>query len=231
MSSFFRLALSLSEEDEVLPQYLATHYSLLASLWSLRIDNHVKETYWRLFLDALPLASRMHKEGAAGRCLCHLDGVSPAAQQDRRHTFWDCPLAASLRVVLQRELRTKKPQATLTIAHLWLMHNPAKDWLSTSVWQVVCLAALYALDRGRAFLFSPHDAATDYFLVMQQAKTHVALTFHKTLSFFCTTGRLPKADFKRLQKTSLFLSVDEHSRLRVSFPPPDNPYGALDEGN
>lgn len=221
--SFFRTFLQLETEEEVPFFYLEYHERLLSSLWSLRMDNHVKETYWRLFLNALPLGSRMGDRQPP--CRCSLAGL-PAAQQDRWHTFWACPLAKQLRALVEEVLGRVRPDFSLTPSHLLLMHLPFKSpLLPRVVWYAVCLAAVHALDRGRAFLYLPRaDPLTDYLHVVERGQYLVRAKFHQTLCHFCASGRLPKAVYGRLQKDGLFVRR-EGKRLTVSLPavplPPD----------
>ncbi|GAB4814593.1 hypothetical protein N2152v2_001639 [Parachlorella kessleri] len=62
---------------------------LLARLWKLKWHNSHKEVVWRLALNGLPLASRM-RGGEPKPCGCG----HPAP--DRRHHFWDCPVAKAV---------------------------------------------------------------------------------------------------------------------------------------
>ena len=116
-------------------------------LWKLRWDNHFKEIYWRLPLDGLCTAARMHH--ADDYCLCG------AQQPGRAHHFWHCPVAQAVVQHVVQQLPaawcTRPPnRPTLLMHHLWLMQPPPGPRpIHPGVWQVVCLAALNAIDLGR----------------------------------------------------------------------------------
>lgn len=120
----------------------------MRALWRLRWDNGYKEVYWRLALDGLATAARMHMPSES--CLCgHL---CPG----RLHHFWQCPVA----VAVVREVLAGLPPAwctrpvggppALACSHVWLMTPPrGRRRVCAGVWRVVCLAALVAMDEGR----------------------------------------------------------------------------------
>lgn len=114
---------------------------LLARLWKVKWNNAHKEVFWRLALDGLPVAARM--KGGAGRqqprcCAC---GHS---KPDRRHHFWECPVAKAVVETVAAQLG---PNKELTPRNLWLGSSPGG--VHTGVWDVVCLAAIAAMDSGR----------------------------------------------------------------------------------
>ncbi len=113
---------------------------LLTALWRLRWDNHHKEVFWRLTMDGLPTAQRMHS-GAS--CLC--GAVAPGTV----HHLWECPIAGAVAVELEAELGAAA--GTLLRGAVWLMQAPksaAGQQLDQHVWRVVCLAALCAMRSG-----------------------------------------------------------------------------------
>ena len=111
---------------------------LLPRLWQLPWENQHKEVYWRLVLNALPLAARMASSGSQP-CLCGSSDPHPG----RRHHFWECPVAAAVRAALAAQLGGRHP----TRQQLWLMRTPTG--IHAGVWDAVCLAALCAMDAGR----------------------------------------------------------------------------------
>lgn len=125
----------LSAED-MLPIY--------RSLWALPWDNKKKEVYWRLALDALPTAARLHLQGEPCNC-----GVM---MPDRAHHFWDCPVAMAVRGEIERALNSAGGQYNLQRHHLWLCRLPSRPDLHKGVWMVVCMAALLAMNTGRKCL-------------------------------------------------------------------------------
>jgi hypothetical protein len=111
-------------------------------LWKLKWDNHFKEVYWRLVMNGLPTAERMHL--AHAHCMCDITKVGPPP--GRRHHFWDCPIAKGVVHVLQQQL-SAIPSGALKPHHVLCMECPAPS-LHKGVWRVVCLAAVNAMALG-----------------------------------------------------------------------------------
>ena len=68
---------------------------------------------------------------------------------DRRHYYWDCVVARGLRESMGMAMGAH-PEDSLGVfarACLWLVRPPPR--LAPPVWDVVCLAALSAMDLGR----------------------------------------------------------------------------------
>jgi hypothetical protein len=122
-------------------------------LWSLKWDNHFKEVYWRLVLNGLPTAARMHNTRACGVC----QQLPPQAAADtyigRRHHFWECPVAQSVVAAIQQQLPASWCAEPLAAHHVVFMHRPRGASRATTlhcgVWRVVCLAAVCAMNVGR----------------------------------------------------------------------------------
>jgi hypothetical protein len=195
---------------------------LLPRLWQLPWENQHKEVYWRLVLNGLALASRMHGSGPQP-CACG----SPAPQPDRRHHFWDCPVAAAVRSTLAAQLGGQQPSRQ----QLWLMRHPAG--VHAGVWDAVCLAALAAMDGGRrqlaARLLQARQAAdgpsssrhppppppTPAQLV-PAAQRHAVARFWDLLQDLCTVGTAPAAWQQQLPAEHPFICWDvEAHRLRL----------------
>ena len=117
---------------------------IFKKLWALPWDNNRKEVYWRLTLDALPTAARMHMQGEPCNC-----GVM---MPNRAHHFWDCPVALAVRNEIERGLNHGGGQHPVERHHVWLCCPPGRPGLHAGVWQVVCLAAVLAMDSGRKVL-------------------------------------------------------------------------------
>ena len=195
---------------------------LLPRLWQLPWENQHKEVYWRLVLNGLALASRMHGSGPQP-CACG----SPAPQPDRRHHFWDCPVAAAVRSTLAAQLGGQQPSRQ----QLWLMRHPAG--VHAGVWDAVCLAALAAMDGGRrqlaARLLQARQAAdgpsssrhppppppTPAQLV-PAAQRHAVARLWDLLQDLCTVGTAPAAWQQQLPAEHPFICWDvEAHRLRL----------------
>ena len=114
--------------------------SLFKRYWKLRWDNRKKEVFWRLSLDGLPTAARMHLTGQS--CPCGV--VAPG----RRHCYWECAVALAVREEIERQLPAiSRP---VSCSAVWLCQAPVG--VVPGVWPVVCLSALNAMDFGRRFL-------------------------------------------------------------------------------
>jgi hypothetical protein len=120
----------------------------LRGVWRLRWSNERKELYWRLLVDGLPTAARMHLEGEAGACPCGHAG--PVGWQ---HHFWECPAARRVASAVGARLPAGTP---LTRRHLWLMCAP--PGVRVDAWRVVALCALQGMWRARGVLVAPRLA-------------------------------------------------------------------------
>jgi hypothetical protein len=125
--------------QQQLPQH-AELVRMLAGVWKLPWDNNRKEFLWRLVLDGVPTAARMHMGQES--CVCG------AAVPDRQHHYWDCPVAVAVRAEVQRQLPVG---CALQQQHLWLGRLP-NPHMHKGVWLVSVLAALLAMDKGRKLL-------------------------------------------------------------------------------
>eukprot|EP00878_Enallax_costatus_P000037 GHUV01000046.1.p1 GENE.GHUV01000046.1~~GHUV01000046.1.p1 ORF type:complete len:778 (+),score=164.24 GHUV01000046.1:127-2334(+) len=144
---FVELALGTREPAAVSAGYKRLQ-SCMCCVWrQLKWDNFFKEVYWRLILNGLPTAQRMHH--TTSQCLC--DSICPGQQ----HHFWDCPIAQAVVQVVARELSSTWCSRTPGVCpvqqqHIWLMHPPpGPRHLHAKAWMVVCLSAINAMDCGR----------------------------------------------------------------------------------
>ena len=118
---------------------------LLQRLWRIRWENERKEPFWRLVYDAFPTAARLHLQQP---CLC---GAQAAA--DRHHHFWACPVAQAVIAAITSAAAAQQPLAPpLSKASIWLARPPATCY--SGVWDVVCLAAVAAMDHGRRRMYA-----------------------------------------------------------------------------
>ena len=117
----------------------------LVALWRLPWENHRKEPYWRLVYSAFPTAVRMH--------LPDTHCISGAVHADAQHHFSECPPAAAVLASISAALAGARPGAApATRADLWLARPPPAVHAGT--WQVVCLAAIAAMDGGRRYMYA-----------------------------------------------------------------------------
>lgn len=111
--------------------------ALLRRLWRLRCDNGLKEPFWLLAHNGLPTAARLQTT-----CQC-----GAAAHGDRLHHYWACPVAAAV-------VSTVAAAAGCNISRptIWLCRAP--PGIHAGVWDLVCLAAVAAMDHGRRTLYA-----------------------------------------------------------------------------
>ena len=112
-------------------------------LWRIKWLNRRKEAYWLLALDGHPTAARMQMDAP---CPCGTGGAQPG----RRHAFWDCPATSDVRAALAHAAGT--PTSQLQCRHVWLCQLPPGSTLPADAWQVLCMAAVEAMDTGRKIL-------------------------------------------------------------------------------
>ena len=110
-------------------------------LWRLPWHNQHKEVFWRLTLDALPTAARLHNASSA--CVCGAPGPNWL------HHFWSCPVAVSLLAVLTDHLQSRDMLPVPLLPLHVLLAQPPSSRLHAGVWRVLCLAFVCALDHVR----------------------------------------------------------------------------------
>jgi hypothetical protein len=87
------------------------------------------------------------------QCPCEQAAAGPGGP--RMHTFWQCLVAQALRLQLQLGLGGA---AQLRRAHIWAMEPPAAAGLTQQLWSVVAVAAVDAMESGRAALWCARHA-------------------------------------------------------------------------
>jgi hypothetical protein len=142
--------------------HVADLRAAMARVWRIRCDNRLKEPFWRLAVDAIP-GSRFRPWVCPGGCSA--GHVAPAGRQ---HTFWDCPVAVAVRAQLElglaeflHPLPVALPPPVLVPQHaVWLLTPPCPG-LDKSVWALVAVAAVAAMEFGRQLLWvlRPADVA------------------------------------------------------------------------
>lgn len=173
----------LSAEERV--QRTDSFIRSLAVIWRLHWGNIYKEPLWRLSSNGV--------QGAGGHGIVHrrtpcVCGYSvPAGCQDstlhRQHAYWDCPVAVAVREQLQRGLGR---DCQLQQWHVWLCQKPRRAPLRPVVWRVVAVAALHAMDRGRAVMWHQYHNSrqTPAAAVLQAARERAAAEFWLALQVF-----------------------------------------------
>lgn len=133
----------------------------MPALWRLLWGNQRKDVLWRLSLMGVRGAGG-HDVCMGGACACGWDVPAGArdspeaaravgAPAQRAHAFWSCPVAQSVVAAVQGALPLPAGGA-LHCCHLWLCITPHPR-VQQGVWDVVCLAALNAMQTGRKLLW------------------------------------------------------------------------------
>jgi len=123
----------------------------LRALWQHPVDNRVKATLWRAAVALIPGATV-----PTWTCPCSLH--APPATTRRLHALWDCPVAQAVRDQISAAL---PPGTPLARHHVWLATTPiASPALTTDIWRLVSVAALSAMEWGRACLWARRHSAT-----------------------------------------------------------------------
>ena len=186
---------------------------MLRRMWSLRWDNVHKEVLWMLALNGLPTPARLHQPGQ----VC---GCGEAEGAGREHLYADCRAASHVRAAVATELRGRfgLGGGHLQRQHLWLAQPPVGA-LHQGVWDVVCLAALNAMDKARILMWArqreqhqqPGAALAD--AAGKQAVAH----FWALLADFCGLNKAPRRWQEEVHGEHPFLRwVVAEKRWRVS---------------
>ena len=142
-ASFCRLALGLHTGGTA---SVLRFRGALRQAWRLPCPGVVKEPLWRLAIDAIP--------GGRFQPWCCPCGGADGCRQPRLHTFWECPVAQAVCDQLQLGLGRAPIRAAV-----WLLSPPAGSDVHEGVWVLVCLAAVAAMEHGRARLWALRTAA------------------------------------------------------------------------
>ena len=151
----------------------------LYAVWRLRWDNHYEEVYWRMTLDALPTAARMRGPHACPCAAAHAEPTGLA------HHFWCCPVAQAVCAALHGALG-----APPTREAVWLMAPP--PGVHASVWRVVCVAALVAMQWGWHSLVGSRQAPLGVDFRVALACRVAATGFWDLLADYLERGQPPR---------------------------------------
>jgi hypothetical protein len=186
--------------------------------WKLKVPNFYKEAAWRLSLDAFATAARMSvPAGGAPRCCAACGAVNPGYA----HHFWSCPIADTVRQEVESQLRAKHMLAAdrrVLCAQLWLGEKPHYG-MHRMVWDMVCLAAIHAMNVGRQAAWSVADRVASPDLVADVVKRIVKAAFWNVLADFAVSAVVPMSARNGLLTNQPFLAwpvvVVRGSGLRV----------------
>ena len=163
--------------------------SVLSRWWKLRVPNTYKEAAWRRALNAFPTAVRMGLQTATCAA-CGFQG--PCV----RHHFWSCPVARAVRFEMEAQLVAfgmfPPGVGHLKAANLWLCVRPHADLLPW-VWDLVCIAAVHAMETGRAAAWAVSRDLSVPVLVEDVAKRAATAAFWSALADFAATASVPRA--------------------------------------
>jgi len=195
---FIRLALSLPLDAEISDNALSEVRTLFPRLWKLKLDNFLKETYWGLVYNALPIASRMrHDHEPIRQCHC-MTGVC-----DRPHIFWSCPVAQS---IIQEINSILPPSQSLTMSSLWLFRHSECPALHPYIFDCVVLAALHAMWSGSRSLYTFNQKSVRN--PVQRACFSAKIKFYSMLVDIASVALFPRKLKKSLTPQSLFIFKD-----------------------
>jgi hypothetical protein len=188
--------------DAPAPAALPAFRATLRRLWGLRWENCHKEPFWRLAVHGFagfPAIAAQAARGdgarlrAAARCPCGARITGDGACWVRWHLFWDCFVARSLREEMGEALGAAVGalDAAFQCRHLWLADAP--PGLHPAVWDVVALAAVAALERGRQRMYNVWDTRT----ALPRARlvsiaAEVVADFWARLASFASLGIAPR---------------------------------------
>ena len=139
---------------------------------------------WRLSLNAFPTAQRRHLSTPCPAC-CH---ISPGVD----HLFWLCPVATTVRHEIQHQLRATNMlpnDQAISCAAVWLGRTPHSH-MHRMVWDLVCLASIYAMDIGRRTSWAVSQKLTASHLVADIASTAAKAAFWDALADFAATCKI-----------------------------------------
>lgn len=173
---------------------------VLSRWWKLKVSNKYKEAAWRLTLNAFPTAQRMHLHTTCPAC----DVMGPGFE----HLFWACPVADTVRKEIERQLQVRSilpAVARLSCASVWLgtLPSPRIDRL---VWDLVCLAAMHAMDVGRRTAWAVGQRLPTPDVVKRIAQHAACGAFWDALADFAATIKIPKSSRTLLLTAQPFLA-------------------------
>jgi len=108
--------------------------------------------------------------------------------------FWSCPVAAAVRHEVESQLIAfgfLAAGASLPCSAIWLACKPYAG-MHRLVWDMVCLAAIHAFERGRRAAWAVSDQLSVPVLVEQVAVRSAVGAFWEALADFAATSKVPR---------------------------------------
>jgi hypothetical protein len=187
----------------------AAVYNMFKRAHNLRWNNKYKEPLWLLVYNTLPTAARLHQDELCGCC--------GALRPSIKHHFWDCIAAQTLMEQLQA-ISNKQ----ITQDNIWLA-RPMNE-ISSSVWIVVCVAVVAALDSARRLAYKCTHPKRESTAIpplnerTQLVTKHATTLFWELLADFVAVNPSPPWA-KDLSSTHPFLSSTDQVTIQVVPPP------------
>jgi hypothetical protein len=157
----------------------------LDRLWALKFENTNKEPYWRLVIDGFPGFS-MHRSQLGGPGVAVCPCGTRMSTGDRAHHFWDCGVARALWFTIS----DNADELNFDKHHLWLVEPPRG--IVQPVWDVVCMAAIAALESGRRCLYAARCDEGISSNVLNRIKVQTVADFWARLHSFAALGTKPR---------------------------------------
>ena len=179
--------------------------SLLRRLWALPWDNHHKEVFWRLALNALPTPERLHKADE----VCGCGAVHGAG---RAHLYHECAIVKPLWEAISAQFQGDWAlPAGLQRRHLWLAQRPISQ-LHQGVWDLVCLAAVCAMDHARRqWCARKERGSLPGASMVDRIGRHAVANFWLNLGDICGLNMLPRRWREAVPAGHPFLSYDSET--------------------
>jgi exonuclease III len=188
---FIREAKDMGNTEAVATEdknYISSTYK---RLWKIKWEADQKEAYWRLAVGGFSGFS-MHR-GQGHNCPCgRVDACS-----DRVHHFSTCTVAKALRTHIQDSADIGDEDSLFEIIverrNLWLLAPPHQT-IEQAIWDVVCLAAISAMDYGRRLLFASRNEQgyVGNGATLARVKTQVIADFWARLQSYVSLGIKPR---------------------------------------
>jgi hypothetical protein len=159
--------------------------AVLRRWWKLKVPNTYKETAWRLTLNAFPTAARMRLSSACVAC--------GTAAPDVGHHFWQCTVAVAVRTEIEQQLVAAgmRPRGgRVACSAVWLGRLPHVR-MHRFVWDLVCLAAIHAMNVGRSAAWAVSRGVEAAALVDSVAAKAAKAAFWDALADFAATAHVP----------------------------------------
>jgi len=179
----------------------------LERLWKVPVDNSQKEIVWKLALNGLPTIERLHMPGQ--RCGC---GGAVGDAAGRQHVYFECaavqPILNSIMEQLQDDWALPMDPPSLQRHHIWMAVRPTET-LHQGIWDMVCIAAIKAMDTSKSGLFKKRSEGTRAGTALAASVgARACAQFWAYIGSFCGHDLAPKAWRAQVSSAHPFISFD-----------------------